>query len=355
MSHSDYPFSSQADLPGVAFSAMRQMILMQAKSSNLTVLEDTESALSVQTVHGLIGLRAGKDAEVAGMVAAIDERWLFVMKSAVVDQMQHALPQVAKAMRWSNGPVEGSLPPNFVFVQVRDVMQLGPDFLRVTLAGEDLSRHLDDAIHFRLLQPPVDAQADWPTVAANGSTVWPDGPGATHKPVYTTRYVDHDENTLTTDIYIHTSGRTTDWAMQFMNGDRSRRVVGLVGPSGGGLMEASKVLMATDETGFPAAARILDALPADATGEVFLESEHGVECAYPIETPKGVAVTWLARARGDCLADATLAALPRHRSSKIWFVGEREEARRVRESAKVDGHEADELRISGFWRKEPAA
>ena len=62
---------------------------------------------------------------------------------------------------------------------------------------------------------------------------------------------------------------------------------------------------------------------------------------------------WLARALGDNVADATLSVLSRHRDSKIWFVGEREEARRVREAGKAAGREPGELRISGFWRRAP--
>ena len=351
MLHPDFPFSSQTDLPGIAFAAMRQMMLAQAKAANLAVLVDDETNLTMRAAHGLIGLRLEKQSDVIGLVAAQDERWLFVMKAAVADQMQSVMPAVAQAIKWSNGPVEGSLPLNFMFVEVRDVAQLGPDFIRVTLKGEDLSRYGDDAIHFRLVLPPVESEARWPSVAANGSVIWPEGEGALHKPVYTTRSVDHAANTLVTDIFIHDGGRTTVWAQDLLNGGRNRRVVGLTGPTGGGLMAADRVLVASDETGFPAAARILEALPKDATGDVFLEAESGDKCDYPIDVPQGVTVTWLARADGDCLADATLAALPRHASSKIWFAGEREEARRLRDIAKGFGRAAEDLRISGFWRK----
>lgn len=244
-----------------------------------------------------------------------------------------------------------SLPPNFTFVQVREVIQLGPVFLRATLEGDDLSSHGDDSIHFRLAQPPIGTDPVWPSVAANGSVVWADGPGAIHKPVYTTRSVDHQTNRLITDIFIHEGGRTTEWAMQLLEGDNARRLVGLVGPSGGGLMPADKVLMASDETGFPAAARILENLPDGATGQVFLEAEKGAECDYPIETPAGVTLTWLSRAKGERLLDFALTALPQHSASKIWFAGEREDARKLRDEAKALGREAGDLRISGFWRR----
>ena len=349
MTSPELPFIAKADLPGVAFSAMRQMLLSQAKAADLQVIEDAHRTLRVQTAHGIIGLQPGDTTEVAGMVAAADERWLFVMKAAVVDWMRYVMPNVTAQMRWSNGPTEGSLPPNFMFMQVHDVVPLGPDFLRVTLQGEDVSRHGDAAIHFRLVQPPEGADAIWPNVAANGSISWPEGLAAPHRPVYTTRYVDPSAGTLVTDVYVHEGGRTTTWAQQLMAGERARRVVGVIGPSGGGLMEADQVLMATDETGFPAAARILEGLPTHAQGEVFLEAANGAACAYPISAPKGVILKWLARSGGDCLADAALAALPRHGGSKIWFAGERGQATKLREAAKASGRAPGDLRISGFW------
>lgn len=351
MTHAQYPFEATADLPGIGFSAMRQMIMLQVKSAGLTVLEDEDQQLTVETAHGLIGLRAGSGSETAGYVGAVDEHWLFIMKNAVVAQMEHLMPEVAAKMRWSNGPKEGSLPPNFAFVEVRDVSALGPNFYRVKLKGEDLSKHRDEAIHFRLVIPPEDVTPLWPTVAANGSVVWPDGPDAPHRPVYTTRSIDHDSNTLITDVYIHDGGRTTAWAHGHLEKPGKRRVVGLLGPSGGGLLDATEVLMATDETGFPAAARLLENLPDGATGEVILEAENGAECQYPIDVPSGLRIKWLSRADGQSLREETLAYLTSHSGSQIWFAGEREDARQIREAAKSAGRQPGDLRISGFWRR----
>ncbi|MEM6939320.1 MAG: siderophore-interacting protein [Pseudomonadota bacterium] len=349
MTDNQYPFEATADLPGISYTAMRQMILMQAQSSNLKVLEDLEQRLTVETAHGLIGLRAGQTAEAAGFVGASNEHWLFVMKNAVVAQMNHAMPEVAAQMRWSVGPEVGSLPPNFNFVEVIDVAELGPAFFRVTFRGEDLSQHQDASIHFRLVIPPVDVAPQWPGVAANGSVVWPEGEAAPHRPVYTTRSIDHATNTLVMDVFVHEGGRVTDWARRHLGKPGASRVVGIMGPSGGGLLHADKVLMASDETGFPAAARLLENLPEGATGHVFLEAEHGADCAYPITPPAGVTCTWLSRANGDELGACTLAALPDHPDTTVWFAGERGQARKVREAALAQGWEKANLRVSGFW------
>lgn len=350
MPRSVYVHEAHADLPGVAFGVMRTTIIAQARANRLEILEDADSRLTVETAHGLIGLRPGRDTETAGMVAARNELWLFVMKNAVLARMRQIMPDVAELMRWSGSSSEGTLPPNFQFVRVQSVVELGPAFLRVILEGEDLSQHGDQAIHFRLVQPPERTEARWPTLALNGSIDWPEGPGTPHKPVYTARSVDYTNNTLVTDIFVHEGGQTTLWAQQLLSGDRSRSVVGLLGPSGGGLFKAQKVLMATDETGFPAAARILENLPHGVTGELLLEAEFGDACNYPISAPAGIALRWLARARGERLADATLAAIQHHVGAKIWFAGERGHAQRVRDAAKSAGWDAADLRVSGFWR-----
>ncbi|MEM8595098.1 MAG: siderophore-interacting protein [Pseudomonadota bacterium] len=353
MSELDYPYDSYADLPGVAFGAMRQVILTQAKAAGLVVLKDQPGDVTVQTVHGLIGLRPGGAAETAGMVAARDPRWLFIMKNAVVEQMRQLMPDVAKAMRWSDGDVEGALPPNFQFVTATRVAPLGSAFLRVTLEGDGFASFGDTAIHFRLVQPPEGAEPVWPSLAPNGSIRWPEGPGAPHMPVYTVRHVDHAANALVTDVFVHEGGRTTAWAEAVMAGARERRVVGLVGPSGGGLLHADDVLMATDETGFPAAARLLENLPDGATGTVILEAEEGEACGYPITAPNGITVNWLARSRGERLIDAALAGLSQRGSeTAIWFAGEQQDARRLRETATAAGWTKQKLRISSFWKAE---
>lgn len=353
--HPDYPFASQADLPGVAFSAMRQIILAQAKSGSLPVLEDDADRLTVETAHGLIGLRRGTQAETAGMVAAQDARWLFVMKNAVVGQMRHLMPAVAEAMRWSDGDAVSELPPNFQFMRTIQVEELGPVFLRATLEGEDVSAYGEASIHFRLLQAAEQGVTDWPTVSPNGSIKYFDGPSAPHKPVYTARSVDYDKGHIVTDIFLHEGGRTTEWAAEVQAGGRARQVVGLVGPMGGGLMQANRCLMASDETGFPAAARILENLPTDATGELYLEAEHGAACGYPFEVPEGMSVTWLSRAKGERLLDAAMERHGNYNEDPIWFAGEKDQARQLRETAKAAGYEAANLRISGFWRDESVA
>ncbi len=349
MTRKHYREEARADLPGVAFDPIRRMLLLQVDEHGLTLQEDEPGRITVETGYGLIGLREGIDAPVAGLVAASDTRNLFVMKNAMVEQLRTVLPDLAETMRWSDSAEAGGFPPNFQFGHVTRVERLGDAFLRVTLQLEDVSVFGDDSIHFRLVLPPGGMTPDWPTVAPNGSTRWPKGPGAPHIPVYTVRSLDRASNVLVMDVFHHDGGRVTAWCEELHARDMRRSRVGLVGPGGGGLVDAQSLLIASDETGFPAVARLIEGLPAGATAEMILETADGAETAYPIPAHEGVSVRWLSRQMGQRIADAALEALPRHPTSAIWFAGEKRDARRLRNAAKTMGVAGAALNITAFW------
>lgn len=345
----DYPFTATADLPGVGFEAARELLWTNGLRREAKALDNDSQSFTLSTAYGLVGLRASKQARTAMIVAATSEQRLFGLKNAVLREV-HAFDAVlAENMRWSDQSTEERLPPNFSFVRVVSVRPLGEAFLRVTLEADDISHHGDESIHFRLVQPPADADPEWPTLAENGSIKWPKGAGAPHKPVYTTRFLDHARHRIITDVFAHEGGRTYEWAKAWAAGTDKRSVIGLLGPAGGGLLDASKVLMASDETGFPAAARLLENLPEEASGHIFLEAEHGAACKYPIEAPPGVSVHWLSRRAGDELAQATIEAMDGMKGAALWFAGEKGQAAKVRAQAKLQDWPTELLRVSGFW------
>lgn len=349
MTRKHYREEARADLPGVAFDSIRKMLLLEVDEHGLTLQEDEPGQVTVETGYGLIGLREGVDTPVAGMVAASDSRNLFVMKNAMVEHLRTVLPDLAEAMRWSDSAEIGGFPPNFQFGQVTRVARLGDAFLRVTLKVEDVSIFGDESIHFRLVLPPRGITPDWPAVAPNGSTRWPKGPGAPHIPVYTVRSLDRASNVLFMDVFRHDGGRVTEWCEELHAGDMRRSRVGIVGPGGGGLVDAQSLLIASDETGFPAVARLIEGLHAGATAEMILETADGAETAYPIPAHEGVSVRWLSRRTGEGIADAALEALPGHPTSAIWFAGEKKDARRLRSAAKTMGVPGTKLHIAAFW------
>lgn len=92
-------------------------------------------------------------------------------------------------------------------------------------------------------------------------------------------------------------------------------------------MGAVAASIASDEAGFPDAARLLENLPESASGEIIHGPEHSALCDCPTEAPSGIEVRWFARSEDKVLGDAARAALPGHAVSKIWFSSERGKAK----------------------------
>lgn len=349
MSRPEYPHTVTADLPGLSFDAARAIFQDQAKAGHLAVVDDNDRAFVLNPDHGLIGIERTATG-IQAIAAAEDDRWMFIMKNAVVVQMKKTQPDLAAALRWSDADDTGAVPPTFTFVTVQSVEPLGQAFLRVVLKGDDFSAYGRESIHFRLVQPAKDGPPSWPTLAPNGSVKWPDGDNAPHKPVYTARAIDPVAGTLTVDIYLHEGGKTIAWAREVMAGDQTRARLGIMGPIGGGLLDDDAVILAADETGLPAAARILENLPAHATGQLLVETDAGQGADYPLNVPDGVRVTWLSRDAGDTLGRAMMDAMATPHKTAVWFAGERGQAAKVREFAKDAGWNPKELRVNGFWK-----
>lgn len=132
--------------------------------------------------------------------------------------------------------------------------------------------------------------------------------------------VDERGTEVIVDFVLHTAPGSTGpaalWASAAVPGDE----VLLVGPrrgrfDGGGIEfapgEASRVLLAGDETAAPAIARILEDAPRDLQGEAFIEMPGRGE-TLPIDAPRGVHVHWLGRAHaapGELLVPRVLRGL----------------------------------------------
>ncbi|MCJ8336323.1 MAG: siderophore-interacting protein [Epibacterium sp.] len=343
----DFPLSAETTLPGLAFAAMRMVMLHQARDRDLPVIEDGDSRITLQAKYGVYSF-ARVDGGIQLTVSAERTDWLHTLKDALMEQLGQTVPDSVAAIRWSDGPSAGSLPPNFHFVTVQSVNPIGTAFLRVRIKGSDLSNFQNDAIHFRVVLPPKGLRdVEWPYVAENGATVWPKGDKALHRPVYTTRWVDQETGLMDFDVFIHEGGRITEWVQDLQPGDK----VGIVGPGGGGIPDTRNILLYADETAFPAAARILEALPDDARGHATFLAEEGAWCAYPITAPQGVSVTWLSRQEGASLGDLALQArgdLPDH---FLWFACEKSDVQRVRAAYKEAGGAASNAYIAAYWTK----
>ncbi len=202
-------------------------------------------------------------------------------------------------------------------VAVRRTERLSPSFLRLTLTGPDLDRFADNGFdqRFKLILPLPGVGFDHLGGGADWYQHWRELPDHLRNPVrtYTVRAVRPERREVDVNVVLHgDTGPVSRWASRAVPGD----VVALVGPDArypgdhGGVgfrpHAGAEFLLAGDETAVPAAASILECLPANARGEILLEVPHSAD-VLPVEHPPGVRVTWLPRdgaAHGERLVPA---------------------------------------------------
>ncbi len=214
---------------------------------------------------------------------------------------------------------------------VTRIQRLSEHFVRFTFADEDLQHFgtggLDQRIKLMLPRPdgtlpdvglfedPAPPMMEW-------YARWRALPDAERNPMrtYTVRAVRPADREIDVDFVLHgTQGPASAWALRAGVGD------GLVilgpdersetrgrGRSGGIEWDpgtARTVLLVGDETAAPAICAVLETLPEDFTGHVFLEVP-GAEDILPVDTRADVQLNWLARGdrpHGEALTAAVRA------------------------------------------------
>ncbi|MEI4472511.1 siderophore-interacting protein [Frigidibacter sp. MR17.24] len=254
-------------------------------------------------------------------IRAPEERILRLLQDSVTELLAaHDL-----AIEWRD-VAEGALAPGLSLMRVVAVGAPTPGFVRVRLAGPEAARFGTGALHFRLLIPPrgrtggpgADGAPVWPRIAASGRTVWPEGPDALHRPVFTT--VAQGDDWLEFDIFRHTGSPACDWAGRLPLGE----TVGVMGPGGGGIAEGAPLLLYGDQTALPAIRRMLAARGAEAravlrcapadlgglAGDPRVTLTRDLVAALPAQAPAPGAFLWFAASEPEArAARAHLAAL----------------------------------------------
>ena len=332
-----------SDIDTLSFDAMKALMRLRAQQYELTVVEDGPETLMVETEFGQFGVQDRTPNGLRLVINAGKPDNVHVIRDALVGQIADAVPDVAETITWSDTSERDPYPPNLQFTEVVNTRKLCTDFQRVTLrlerpeAFED-----DDAIHFRILLPePANTDPDYPTLAPNGATKWPKGAKALHRPVYTVRSLNGD--LVEMDVFQHDGGRASDWAQSVTPGTR----LAIIGPGGGGLVPEAKVGLAGDETAFPAIARIIETLPAGATGEIILLSHNGNR-DYPFPNAGGLSVTWTDKTR---FADVTRAALASQPGCYAWIAAERGQTGKITASEELKAVPKAQRYVAGYWTR----
>lgn len=178
---------------------------------------------------------------------------------------------------------------------------ISKNLLRVTVTGEELKGFPEDqnGTHIKVFFPNRESGILQLPYMENETVIWPE-----HKPVpraYTVRKYRADTNELDIDFVIHgTNSPGGGWAINARHGSQ----IGLVGPAGPDpLIEpADWHIIAGDLTAVPAISAILEVLPSDTQGYVFIEIDDP-EDEHPIDHPRGITVKWLLR---EASSDHTL-------------------------------------------------
>ncbi|TNJ47482.1 siderophore-interacting protein [Phaeobacter sp. B1627] len=343
-----FSFDTQSRLPGLPFATVRTTILSMAKEHDLPLITNTDQEIQIETAYGNYSfVRQGADSSV--LVGSTRADWLYVLKESLSDTIAHLSPDTASKILWSDaGDSAGCLPPNFQFITVQDVSQLPGGFLRVVCQAEDLAHFTTDAIHFRLALPAPDlAYPEWPYQSETGATVWPKGAASLHRPVYTVRDLNAESGRLVFDIFEHDGGRATEWARSVTPGSR----VGLTGPGGGGIPQTESITIYSDETGFPAVARILAALPPTARGRAVLEHTCPDSKSYPLPDHAGIEVIHHPADSGQDLGDVAIAEMAAFADHMIWFASEKSATQKLRAQIKACGINSKDHYIAAYWTR----
>ena len=165
---------------------------------------------------------------------------------------------------------------------------------------------------------------------------------------YTVRRL-HGDGRIEVDFVLHgDEGRISAWAARASVGEPFE--VSAPHPRGGFAVDAGTThyLLAADETGFPAVAAILEALPADATATVMVEVVDASE-QQPVSTHARLALRWLHRGAGpSTLADA-VRALDLPAGIAAFVAAESGQVSAIRSWLKARG--TTRLDASGYWKR----
>jgi len=268
-------------------------------------------------------------------VEASDKGRLELLRSFVASQVIEFAGDEQPDIVWLGNESHGRTLANFREVQLKAAVDITPHMRRLTFTGGDIARFAsDDDLHVRMYFPPEGIDTpEWPWPGADGRIMWPEADRKPATRYYTIRRIDLRAREIDIDFVMHDlAGPGSAFAQNAKPG----AICGMAGPLGRTARPADWYLLAGDETALPAIARILEGLPATASGEVFIEVLDASE-EFTLTAPPGISIRWLHRGTAlpgttTLLTDAVMSARwPDHREVFAWAAGETQTARTLRE------------------------
>ena len=196
-------------------------------------------------------------------------------------------------------------------LEVRDVTQITPNLVRVTLGGDELAGFVSSGFddHVKVFFPDaLTGEITLPNIAIGADErKGPRVDDGSPRPLmrdYTPHHFDAKANTLQIDFVLHDAGPATAWARQAKPGQR----LGVGGPRGSFMMttDFDWHLLIGDATALPAISRRLAELPVGSKAVVLLEVETP-EDEIALTSSGQLSVTWVHRNPANGKAATTLA------------------------------------------------
>lgn len=246
-----------------------------------------------------------------------------------------------------NAPRRQRPRPNPRRIAVREVRQLSPRMRRITFGGDELAGFAwsGPAAHMKIVFPkPGETTVEYS----------PDGPRPSTMRTYTPRRFDPDARTLEVDFVLHGEGPASIWAAQAQAGQE----VVMMGPARGYEVdpEAAWYVLAGDAAAIPAIETLLEAIPASARVDVFLEVGAEDE-RRTLPRAERSDVRWLVGgnghgASGRPLFEALSAySWPSSADGRIYVGCEADAMRRIRPVVvEASGLERARVVTRGYWR-----
>lgn len=282
---------------------------------------------------------------------------LEILRSAVTETLAAFGKREPLAIEWRGNMPTGRLFADFREVRLVSNVAIAPRIRRLVFTGDDVARFGSTAdIHVRLYFPPEGlATPEWPRPGPDGRTVWPEEGRKPDVRYYTVRRFRPETNEIEIDFVMHDDeGPGSAFASRAGPG----ALCGMAGPVGRVAPKAGWTLLAGDETALPAIARMLEEMPRDTQGLVFVEIDSERD-EIPLAAPPAVVVTWLRR-RGapagatDLLLRAVeTAQIPQSDDVFVWVACEIMAAKALRKHLRTArGLARDRHLVVGYWERE---
>lgn len=253
-------------------------------------------------------------------------------------------------------PVRRKRPPPRT-VEVRQVTNITPHMVRITLSGEQMEGFESKGVaeHVRVYLPSEQTgQLVLPVLGPDGYAFPEDVDRPTSR-AYTPRRFDPQTNEIDIDFVIHGEGPASAWASNVKPGDTAV----ISGQPGGAYQPEPDVdwyLIAGDEAGLPAIATLLEVLPPTMPTYVYIEVRDKDE-EQDLPTTDQTHLTWLHRQSDDDLTGQALAGALREADvpegdGRIWVTAEASVMREIRKHYLEDRSiDRAKLRTQGYWKQ----